>query len=166
MPDNTLPTDKTQRKQLPLATGVLDYFPAALAMVALTSQKGNDQHNPGEPLHWARGKSSDHADALLRHLAERGTVDADGLPHSAKVAWRALALLQEELESGGAPLARGAYYDEARKTTPGNADEFDPFYWPYPDVLQECGGGPGLSSPITTCPGSYDPLVDPYGAIY
>jgi hypothetical protein len=105
----TLPTDPAARKALPLCSGVLDYFPAALAEVARCSQAGNDQHNPGQPLHWARAKSGDEADALLRHLAERGTIDTDGIRHSAKVAWRALALLQKELEAAGAPLARGAW---------------------------------------------------------
>jgi hypothetical protein len=59
-------------------------------------------------MHHARGKSNDHADCIARHLVDRGTLDTDGLRHSAKVAWRALALLQEELEAAGAPLARGA----------------------------------------------------------
>jgi hypothetical protein len=59
-------------------------------------------------MHHARGKSTDHADCILRHLIDRGTVDTDGIRHSAKVAWRALALLQLELEEAGAPLARGA----------------------------------------------------------
>jgi hypothetical protein len=103
-----LPLDSSARKDIPLAAGVLDYFPAALAAVAELSRVGNDKHNPGQPLHWARGKSKDHADCIMRHLIERGTVDADGLSHSVKVAWRALALLQEELEAAGAPKARGA----------------------------------------------------------
>ena len=93
-----LPTDPDKRKGVPIATGLLDYFPLAVAAVAEVSRVGNEQHNPGQPLHWARGKSTDHADALVRHLLERGTNDVDGMPHSAKVAWRALALLQEELE--------------------------------------------------------------------
>lgn len=104
----SLPVDAKQRKGLPLASGCLDYFPAALAAVAEVSRVGNDQHNPGQPLHWARGKSMDQADCLLRHLVERGTMDHDGIRHSAKIAWRALALLQLELEAAGAPLARGA----------------------------------------------------------
>lgn len=95
----SLPTDAQQRKSLPLCTGVLDYFPDALAAVAEVSRIGNEQHNPGQPLHWARGKSTDHADCLLRHLVERGTIDTDGGRHSAKAAWRALALLQEEIEA-------------------------------------------------------------------
>ncbi len=104
-----LPTDDATRKAMPMARGLLDYFPAALAAVANVSKVGNDKHNPGEPMHHARGKSMDHADTIIRHLVERGTVDTDGLRHSAKAAWRALALLQEELEQcEGAPLPRGA----------------------------------------------------------
>lgn len=93
-----IPTDAKARKALPLATGVLDYFPDALLAVAEVSRVGNEQHNPGQPLHWAKEKSRDEADALLRHLVDRGTLDTDGVRHSAKVAWRALALLQREID--------------------------------------------------------------------
>lgn len=93
-----LPTDSAARKNMPIATGVIDYFPDALAAIAEVSKKGNDKHNPGEPLHWAREKSTDHADCIARHLIERGRLDEDGGRHSAKLAWRALALLQEEIE--------------------------------------------------------------------
>jgi hypothetical protein len=103
-----LPADATERKKIPLGTGVLDYFPAALAEVAKISYAGNQQHNPGEPLHWARGKSTDQADTMLRHFLERGTLDSDGQRHSAKMVWRALAILQLELEAEGYPVARGA----------------------------------------------------------
>jgi hypothetical protein len=103
-----LPTDAKSRKGIPVASGVLDYFPAAIAEVAKLSKAGNDQHNPGQPLHWSRGKSNDHADTMMRHFLERGTVDTDGVRHSAKMVWRALALLQVEMEAAGAPLARGA----------------------------------------------------------
>jgi hypothetical protein len=87
------------RKDYPVARGVLDYFPDAILAVSNVSKVGNDQHNSGQPMHWSRDKSSDHADCLIRHLIERGTVDSDGLRHTAKVAWRALALLQLELEA-------------------------------------------------------------------
>ena len=80
----------------------------ALAEVAKVSYLGNQQHNPGQQLHWARGKSTDQADTIIRHFMERGEIDTDGMRHSAKLAWRALALLQLELEAAGAPLARGA----------------------------------------------------------
>ena len=130
----TLPTDAAERKNVPLVSGVLDYFPAALAEVARISKAGNDQHNPGQPLHWARGKSMDHADCIGRHLADRGKWDVDGQRHSGKLAWRALALLQQELEAEGAPLARGARvpdraqygedaYDLARKALDREARE-------------------------------------------
>lgn len=95
----SLPEVAGERKAVPITTGVLDYFPLALVEVARLSKKGNDQHNPGQPLHWARGKSSDHADCLVRHLLQRGVIDTDGITHTAKVAWRALALLQEEMEA-------------------------------------------------------------------
>lgn len=85
------------RKQYPLARGLVDYFPDALAMVARCSLVANEQHHPGTPLHWDRRKSTDEADCLLRHFVQRGTLDTDGLPHSAKVAWRALAALQREI---------------------------------------------------------------------
>jgi hypothetical protein len=108
-PPSTLPTDKQERKETPIVAGVLDYFPAAIAAVANVSYVGNKQHNGDQPLHWARGKSMYHADCLVRHLVERGTMDTDGLRHTAKIAWRALALLQEELErEAGAPVPRGA----------------------------------------------------------
>lgn len=106
-----LPHNGDARKQIPITTGVLDYFPAAIAEIARVSKAGNDQHNPGKPLHWAREKSNDHADCITRHLIERGTRDVDGQRHTAKLAWRALALLQEEIEAeaGFVPEAlRGA----------------------------------------------------------
>ena len=94
-----LPTDAATRKGIPIATGFIDYFPEAIAAVAELSRKGNDQHNPGKPLHWDRSKSQDESDALMRHFLERGTIDSDGVRHSAKVAWRAMALLQKEIEA-------------------------------------------------------------------
>ena len=97
------PESAAGRKERPVATGVLDYFPDSLVAVAQVSWAGNNQHNPGEPLHWAREKSSDEADALLRHFLQRGGIDSDGLRHSAKMAWRALALLQKELEAEWTP---------------------------------------------------------------
>lgn len=94
------------RKSFPLATGCLDYFPDALLAVAHISVVGNEQHNPGQPLHWDKAKSKDEADALLRHLKDRGTLDVDGERHSAKVAWRALALLQREIEAESGKAAK------------------------------------------------------------
>lgn len=105
-----------RRKQYPIATGLFDYFPDALAEVAYVSWVGNEKHNPGESMHHARGKSMDHADCCARHLQQRGTTEViivRGTPynirHTAELAWRSMALLQEELERElGLTLPRGA----------------------------------------------------------
>jgi hypothetical protein len=89
---------KDNNKSMPVYSGVLAYFPDAIREVAKVSQDGNDQHNPGSILHWDRSKSGDERDALTRHLMLAGGRDERGMRHSAKVAWRALAALQKEIE--------------------------------------------------------------------
>lgn len=89
--------DSATRKNFPMARGLIDYFPDALAAVAAHSKKAGDKHHPGEEMHWERGKSQDHADCIVRHLVNRGGFDGDDRESTA-LAWRALALLQEELE--------------------------------------------------------------------
>lgn len=117
----TLPTDSAVRKDVPLYSGCYTYFPAALAGVAAHSKAGNDKHNPGEALHHARGKSTDHADCIARHsmdiadmlaLRERSEnkylVD-DLLAEANALCWRSLAWSQEIHEKyAGAPLAPAA----------------------------------------------------------
>ena len=92
-------TDAKARKALPLFSGFVKYFPDAMIAVAELSRIGNDQHNPGQPLHWAKEKSTDEHDALMRHLIDAGTIDTDGVRHSTKVAWRAMAALQREIDA-------------------------------------------------------------------
>lgn len=88
-----------ERKAAPVQAGVLAYFPDAIMAVARVSKKGNDKHNPGEPLHWSRAKSSDQEDCIARHLLEPKGVDPDtGELHLAHMAWRALAALQLQEE--------------------------------------------------------------------
>ena len=94
-------SDADTRNSFPMAEGLLYYFPNALAAVSQVSVAGNKQHNFG-PLHWARDKSTQHADKIMRHLVDAGTIDSDGTRHAAKVAWRALALLEDELIKAGA----------------------------------------------------------------
>lgn len=95
-----LPKDAKERKALPIFTGVLDYFPDALLEVARVSRLGNDQHNPGQPLHWAREKSTDQLDSSLRHQMDHrvNPIDTDGGYHLAKAIWRLCAELQLYLE--------------------------------------------------------------------
>lgn len=91
-----------------MAEGFLDYFPHACAYVSRISFLGNEKHNPGEKLHWARGKSMDQDDCVVRHTIERGTFDPDdGCLHDGKRAWRAMAGLQIEIErrlAAGEPI--------------------------------------------------------------
>jgi len=91
--------DPKERKNTPVFSGFIKYFPDAMAEVAHLSWVANEQHNPGEPMRWDRSKSKDEHDALVRHLIEAGTRDTDGMRHSAKVAWRAMAALQKEIEA-------------------------------------------------------------------
>lgn len=95
---NKLPAEN--RKGLPIARGVLDFFPNAIAEVSTVSAMGAHQHydNPRQELEFGSVDRGNDADALLRHLIDRGDIDSDGVRHSAKVAWRALALLQVEIE--------------------------------------------------------------------
>lgn len=118
---NLFGDDYNGRKAIPIFEGVLMYFPKAVAAVAEVSKVGNDQHNPGQPLHWARGKSMDQYNTAVRHLMDHrmggGRVDAgghldlianngwvqealdkDGVRHLAKAAWRILAALELAIE--------------------------------------------------------------------
>jgi Domain of unknown function (DUF5664) len=104
MSEAKLPTDPAARKNIPLFRGLFKYFPDALCEVAELSRIGNEQHNPGQEMHWAKGKSTDHGDCLLRHQIDVGTFDTDGVRHATKIAWRALAQLQIELDNARKPL--------------------------------------------------------------
>lgn len=91
----TLTDDSNDRKNTPIYSGVLKYFPLALAAVARVSKKGNEKHNPGEPLHWSRDKSDDHLDCAARHLTSFHEIDYEsGELHGANGTWRMLAELQ------------------------------------------------------------------------
>ena len=92
---------KKDRKETPVFSGVLKYFPDAIAEVAKCSFWGQQQHNPDKPLAWDRSKSGDEYDALTRHLIDstKEDYDTDGTLHKAKIVWRALAGLQKHLEN-------------------------------------------------------------------
>lgn len=90
-----------KRKQMPVFTGVLKYFPTALLEISKVSWIGNKQHHPDKPLHWDKSKSKDHLDAAVRHIIDHSVnpYDDDGMLHLAKAAWRLLAALQDYLDT-------------------------------------------------------------------
>lgn len=97
----SLPTNDAERKALPLWTFLMEYFPDTFVAVANVAIVGNQQHNPGQPLHWAREKSTDQMNTAFRHMFDygRGTVkDTDGQYHLAKAIWRLSAELQLLIE--------------------------------------------------------------------
>ena len=115
-----LPTDSEERKSYPMYSGLIAYFPAALAGVSKISYEGNKKHNGDSPLQHSRWMSMDHPDCVVRHLHDtyellaafsRGE-DIDSqkiLTEVSCLAWRTLAMSQELHEKlGGAPLAPGA----------------------------------------------------------
>ncbi len=97
-----LPDVSSTREQYPLFDGLFAYFPAALCEVARWSQVGNIKHNGEDShLHWAREKSTDHQNKILRHLLDYDKETDDGFIEAVALAWRALALCQTELEKRG-----------------------------------------------------------------
>lgn len=110
-----LPLDSAERKRWPLFSGLLRYFPAALANVSNHSFIGNEKHNPGQPMQHARDKSSDHEDCIVRHLVDASEHPAGSLARIDElrgVAWRALALLQVECELAGYRTAPAATFQD------------------------------------------------------
>ena len=124
-----LSPDPDERKNTPVFSGFINYFPLAIAAVARLSKRGNDKHNPGQPLHWAREKSTDHADCIARHLIDVDALDPETGEYEDAVAlaWRALAKLQILEETRlGLPVSRGSWCE------PDGGDHEDAYddVWP------------------------------------
>lgn len=112
-----LPKDYEARKALPIFDVLTRYFPDAWVAVTRVSVAGNVQHNPGEPLHWARGKSMDQFNTALRHMMDHASgkmydeeppevlaaLGGESTRHLAKAAWRILAALQLSIEASRDP---------------------------------------------------------------
>ena len=99
-----LPRNAKARKEIPIYSGFISYFPDAIAAVASHSFQSNEQHNPGEPLHWARDKSTDQMDALSRHLTELPQAEnlIEDIQLLKAIVWRAMAQLQLKCEQRNA----------------------------------------------------------------
>lgn len=96
-----LPTDYQARKDLPLWDYMFGYFPDAWLAEVAVAISGNQQHNRGESLHWAREKSTDQLNTAFRHIFDHGqgtAKDTDGCYHLAKAIWRLKAELQLTIE--------------------------------------------------------------------
>jgi hypothetical protein len=112
-------SDSQLRKMMPVGVVATEYFPLGDRGRAAVSWVGNEKHNPNEHLHWARGKSDDHLDALVRHLQDMAAPGADGwdtvvLPdgrvyqvrHASAASWRASAIAQLDAESVNGQVIR------------------------------------------------------------
>lgn len=116
----SLPTDYDARKAIPLYTFLTGYFPLAIIEMTKVAVEGNKQHNPGEPLHWARGKSMNQLDTAMRHQFDHGmgkVYDTDGCMHLAKAMWRLGAEIQliKEREAQGATVMTATEVDEQQR---------------------------------------------------
>lgn len=97
--------DSDTRKRMPVATGVMAYFPLALLIVSMVSRAGAEKHCGGR-LGWAKHLSTDEPDAEVRHmldfylgLCEPIVPELGRLGPLATKAWRALAHLEREAEA-------------------------------------------------------------------
>jgi hypothetical protein len=83
-------------------------FPNALRAIAEHCVYGSEKHSPGEPVHWAYHKSTDHVRKAIGHLGQAGWVDPETeRTHTINAAWRAIAALETELiEDGAKPGTR------------------------------------------------------------
>jgi hypothetical protein len=92
---------------------VIFYWPNALKALAGLNRQGNIQHyGNADRIRWKWKVSPNHIGKLLNHLMDAGTIDSDGIRHSTKVAWRALANLENELIKAGAVPGRYRIDDE------------------------------------------------------
>jgi hypothetical protein len=119
-----LPTNDSERKNLPIFAMIARYFPKALREVTRVCVANNVRYNPDRKpadINWARGKSKDQLGSLFRHMLE---YEVDGLVFEelppevqaacgegfervyvlAEAAWRALAALELCIEAHEVPM--------------------------------------------------------------
>jgi hypothetical protein len=126
---SSLPEGYTERKEnFPLWDYMFGYFPDSFLAEVAVAVAGNKQHNPGEKLHWARGKSMDQLNTAMRHQFDYGQgkkKDVDGCYHLAKAIWRLKAQLQLDIEEERRNDARGKSEGsdrQAAEAVPAQAD--------------------------------------------
>lgn len=157
------------RKLIKPFAGFFAYFPDAIAAVAQLSAIANEKHNPGEPMHWAKGKSAEQRESQARHMldeARDGPLSRDRyqvngevfmLLHAVSNAWRAMAQLQTLADQGhnifAEPPALGGLDDAL--VAPGDFDKKNELYPDSPKQEEPCydeGGPQWGSAPEATAP--------------
>ena len=98
-PIPALPADSAERKQYPVYSGFIAYFPHAIAEVSHRSWQGNEQHHPGTAMHWDMDKSKDERDCEMRHMIDALLAPSAEVKKEELVAkaWRAMADLERYL---------------------------------------------------------------------
>lgn len=138
------PANDKERKALPIFDMISRYFPKAMREITRVCVANNVRYSPERAptdICWNRGKSKDQFGSLFRHLLER-RVDNHifepvsqeiagiiGTPHVyvlAEAAWRALAALEEEIETQEQDAIKVEWVEEIAKLQP----------FPIPDLQQ------------------------------
>ena len=121
--------DKERKGRWPVWDYLFKYFPLAFLEEVRVAVIGNEQHNPGQPLHWAREKSTDQLNTALRHQFDYAKLKAEGVivPRDAKgnavlaqAIWRLKAQLQRDLESEAEVKAASAQEVPEQPKATGN----------------------------------------------
>lgn len=97
-----LPTDDKARKRFEMWKYLTEYFPDSFMAEVEVAIRGNEQHNLGQDLHWAREKSTKHLECAFHHMWDHKAgiaKDLDGQYHLAKAIWRLKAELQLVIEA-------------------------------------------------------------------
>ena len=102
--DEPYVSDVDERKSV-FIYSAFEFFPHSFQELGKVIGAGQAQHISGEtesPV-WDREKSNQHMQSLARHLADYASgekMDDDGTYHLAKIAFRCLAQLQQDIEDG------------------------------------------------------------------
>jgi hypothetical protein len=130
--------NKTRKTKWPVWDYMFKYFPLAFLEEVRVAVLGNEQHNPGQPLHWAREKSTDQLNTAMRHLFDYAEAKAKGvtMPRDevgnavlAQAVWRLKAQLQLDLEQEAKdPGMRDQVNDIAQRVYKDQLSAFNKVY--------------------------------------
>jgi hypothetical protein len=135
---------------------MLMYFPRTVAAIARHSLKANDKHNPGEPLHWARHKSTDQLNTALRHIMDHkmGVLTDGEYDNLVAAAWRICAACEIYLEMKDGIDAVGAWTEARAVRCPQHNTVPKPELKSISDIVaasRHIGGSLGEWNPSDNC---------------